>query len=121
MNDLPASVIEAFHLMWGNYPDPASLVHKSRMVAAVNKAHEKLGVLKPGMNCARLGAPEAHRGCKAEQALASGEAAYAYMMKDGRERLAFWLPLDGCPEYYVHFSVGATIAVRLLSPDAGAD
>lgn len=105
---LPQSVIAAFHLMWGNFPEPASLVHKSREVVAINKAHEKLGLLKPGMNCAKIGSPEMHKGCLAGRALSSREAAYR-SMRPGKDAVAFWLPLDGHPEFYVHFGVGTFI------------
>ena len=107
--NLPAAVIEAFHLMWGNFPEPASLVHKSREVVAINKAHEKKGVLKPGMNCAKMGEPGAHAGCLGNQALAAREAAYVVMQRAGKDLIAFWVPLDGYPEYFIHFGVGSSI------------
>lgn len=103
---LPDSVIDAFHMMWNNFPEPASLVHKSRTVMAVNKAHQKLGILKPGMNCAKLGDPAAHKGCLANKAVASGAATYSYKQIDGKDKLGFWLPLDEYPEFFVHFGVG---------------
>ena len=106
---IPPVVIEAFHLMWDNFPEPASLVHKSREVMAVNKAHGALGYLKPGMNCSKTGAPGAHKGCLANQALASGEAVYAVVKPAAKEIIAYWLPLDGHPEFFVHFGVGTTI------------
>ncbi len=51
---IDAKVIEAFHLMWGGFPEPATLVHKSREVLAVNPACQKIGREK-GMNCAKPG------------------------------------------------------------------
>lgn len=111
-DNLPQSVIEAFHLMWGNFPSAASLVHKSREVVAVNKVWEKQGGLKQGMNCAKIATPEAHRGCLANQALSTREAAFVIAESDGLERIKFWLPLDGYPEYFVHFSVGSPESFR---------
>jgi len=32
------SIIEAFDLMWGQFPEPVTLVHKHRTVLAVNEA-----------------------------------------------------------------------------------
>ncbi len=55
---IDSKIIEAFHLMWGNFPEPATLVHKSKEVIAVNAACEVIGRVK-GMNCATHGAPEA--------------------------------------------------------------
>ncbi len=106
---LPDAVIEAFHLMWGNFPEGVSLVHKSRQVMAVNKAMEKQGIVKPGMNCAKIGSPEAHKGCLANKALASGEAAFVHMPLPGRDGVGFWIPLDGYPEFFLHFSVGLSM------------
>ena len=106
---LPASIIEAFHCMWGNFPEPVSLVHKSREVMAVNKACQKKGYLKPGMNCAKVGGPEAHKGCLANKALATKEAVYAALKSENRDIIAYWLPLDDYPEFFIHFGVGVTI------------
>ena len=112
-NTLPDSVIAAFHLMWGNFPEPASLVHKSREVMAVNKAHQKLGYLHPGMNCAKQGSPEAHKGCLANKTLKYGQAAYTIMKPAaGKEIIAYWLPVDGYPDFFIHFCVGNTIDYR---------
>ena len=109
---LPQSVIEAFHLMWDNFPAAASLVHKSREVAAVNKAWDQLGVLKPGMNCAKIYTPDLHRGCLANKALAEQRATFQTVMRDGKEIVKFWLPLDGYPEYFIHFSIGSPEVYR---------
>ena len=73
--------------MWDNFPEPASLVHKSREVMAVNKAHQKLGLLKPGMNCSRIGEPGAHAGCLANKALAAEQAMYAVLVKLGSKEV----------------------------------
>lgn len=105
----PPAIIEAFHLMWDNFPEPASLVHKSREVIAVNKAHQKLGYMKPGMNCAKTGVPGAHKACLGNQALMTGQATYAVVKPADREIIAYWLPVDGHPEFFVHFGVGSTI------------
>ena len=106
---LPSAVIDAFHLMWGMFPESVTLVHKSKQVMAINKAGERRGHLKPGMNCAKLGNPEIHKGCKAHKAVASGEAEYTYMPLPDGDAIAFWIPLEGYPEFYVHFGVGISI------------
>lgn len=103
-----SKVIEAFHLMWGNFPEPATLVHKSREVIAVNAACEVIGRVK-SMNCATHGAPEAHRGCLADQALRAQQSAFKKAKIGEREIIAYWLPVDGYPELFVHFGVGVTI------------
>jgi hypothetical protein len=96
-------VIDAFHLMWDNFPDPVSLVHKSREVAAVNKAH----YLEPGVICARTGREGSHAGCRANEALKSGKAIVCpnHSEAEDKERITYWIPLDGHSDYYVHLSV----------------
>ena len=116
--ELPQSVIDAFHLMWGNFPEPASLVHKTREVMAINKAHETLGYLKPGMNCAKTGAPGAHAVCLANKTLSTQQASYILMKRGDKELIAYWLPLDGHPEVFVHFGVGSTIDYKATAPAA---
>lgn len=113
---LPEDVINAFHLMWGNFPEPTSLVHKSREVMAINKAYEKIGGLTPGMNCAKTGNPETHKLCLANKALATGEATYYHVENNGKDLIAFWVPLTEYPEYFVHFGVGKTINFKEFPP-----
>lgn len=105
---IPLLVIDAFHLMWGNYPEPASLVHRTHEVIAVNKAYDNLGILKPGMNYTQLGTAENHRGCLASKCIKEQKAKYTYM-GSGQKVLAFWLPVDGYPDLYIHFGVGNRI------------
>jgi hypothetical protein len=105
---LPEHVIEAFHLMWGNFPENVTLVHKSRHVMAINKAADAMGIVKPGMNCAQIGL-EPHKGCLADKALASGEVKYVHIPLPDGEATGFWIPLDGYPEFFLHFNVGLTM------------
>ncbi|SEI78683.1 hypothetical protein SAMN05660742_10145 [Propionispira arboris] len=93
--------------MWGSFPEPVTLVHKSRTVVAINEACR--GMREVGMNCAKQGTPEAHRGCLANQALKSGKATYVKGEYAGRKMVSYWLPLNGYPELFVHFGVGITI------------
>jgi len=105
---LDPKVIEAFHLMWGHFPEPATLVHKSREVYAVNEAAKGLG-REVGTNCATLGSPEAHKGCLANQALATRQPVFKKGKYGEKDIISYWLPIDGYPEFFVHFGVGVTI------------
>jgi hypothetical protein len=98
-------VIDAFRLMWDNFPEPVSLVHKSREVIAVNKEHDNY--MEPGVICARTGNRGSHAGCLANEALKSGKAVVApnHSSLEGKERLTYWIPLDGYSDYYIHFSI----------------
>jgi hypothetical protein len=105
---IDTKVIEAFKLMWGNFPEPVTLVHRSREVIAVNAACEGIGRVK-GMNCAKHGAPEAHRGCLGNQALQTQQPAFVKKKAGEKDIICYWLPIDGYPDYFVHFGVGVTI------------
>ncbi len=105
---LPQSVIDAFHLMWDGFPEPVQLNHKSRRIMAVNKAAAAMG-LAPNLFCNKLGTPEQHRGCKANQCVATGQAQYVPIQKPGHEAVGFWLPVDGYPEFFIHFGVGVSM------------
>ena len=37
-------VIESFHMMWDNFPEPVMLIKKSRQIYAVNKKAASLGL-----------------------------------------------------------------------------
>ncbi|ADG93691.1 conserved hypothetical protein [Arcobacter nitrofigilis DSM 7299] len=113
-----SKIIEAFHLMWGNFPEPATLVHKSKEVIATNAACKVVG-LEKGMNCATHGAPEAHKGCLANKALRSQEATFKKAKYAEKEIISYWLPVDGYPELFIHFGVGATINYNTI-PDKGS-
>lgn len=106
-NDIPESVFEAFHLMWGNFPAEATLVRKSREVVAVNKAMAAKGSIKPGMFCSKTGSPDDHKGCKANKALAACQSEHTYFMAGEHPSVAFWVPLEGSNELFVHFMVNS--------------
>ena len=106
--NIDSKVIDAFHLMWENFPEPAMLVHKNRDILAVNECFSKLGVVV-GRKCTSIGAPEEHNGCLANQALASGRAAYSKSESNGKTVIGFWIPVADHPDIYVHFYIGTTI------------
>ena len=106
--ELDSAVIESFHRMYGHFPEPVTLVHKTRQIVAVNEAGRKAG-REPGMICIKQGRPEDHRICKAARAVTEHRAQWVkapHSLDPGREFVAFWLPIDGCPDFYIHFSVG---------------
>ena len=105
-------VINAFHLMWGKFPEAVMLVHKSREILAVNEAAEKLGRV-PGMKCSQIGPPEGHRICQANKALAEQQAKYVKYLKldgGGKELIGVWSPLADGSDVYVHFSIGNVLS-----------
>lgn len=100
-------VIESFHMMWDNFPDPVMLIKKSRDIYAVNKKAASLG-LTTGIKCSSIGAPEKHKGCLCNQAADNKEAAYKAYEGSFGKAYGFWIPVAGAEEYIIHFGVGST-------------
>lgn len=99
----PPEVIDAFHLMWDNFPEPASLVHKTTEVIAVNKAH----FLQPGVRCARTGRNGPHIGCRAQESLKKQQpiSCIGFSPVEKKEVVGYWLPLDDYPNYFIHTGI----------------
>lgn len=94
-------LISKFYREWGNFPGPARLIRKDRMVLAANKHAEKAGF---GIEtiCAKIGSPESHKGCLANKTIVSktgqGDIISGKMAR-------YWLPVDGEDDVFVHLSV----------------
>ena len=116
-------LIEAFTLMWGSYPGPASLVHKSKTIVAVNRACG-LGGRKPGMICSTWESPDRHRGCLANRTLKERIPLHKEVRNEVGVFRVYWLPIPDYPEYYVHFTT-ETVSCEsrepneAISPDKG--
>ena len=100
-------IIQAFHLMWDNFPEPVMITQKNREMIAVNKKGEELG-LKPGIKCSSIGKPENHKGCRCNEAVNSNIP--VCITYDGAFGKAFgyWIPIPGKPDWIIHFGVGNT-------------
>ena len=101
-------LIEAFHLMFDHFPEGVQLAHKSKRVVALNPACEAMG-RKIGMICATHGPAEAHKGCLAHKTIKYHAAAWvkgAQPGPGGQVPVVFWLPVDGYPDFFIHFGVG---------------
>ena len=61
-------IIQAFHLMWDDFPEPVMITQKSREIVALNKKAESFG-LKIGIKCSSIGKPEDHKGCLLNRAV----------------------------------------------------
>lgn len=98
-------VIEAFHMMWDSFPGAVRLIHKNRTILAANELARKLG-FEEGVVCIKVGAPEAHKGCKANAALATKTAQTA---TSGGGKIRYWLPVKDCDDVYVHFTIDTNV------------
>lgn len=104
-------LIEAFAMMWGTYPGPASLVHKSKMIIEVNRACF-LGGRKPGMICATWDSPDRHRGCLANRAIKEQLPLHKEVRNATGIFRVYWLPIPDYPDFYVHFTT------EVVSPES---
>ena len=95
---------KSFHLMWDHFPQPCTLVHRTKEVIAVNPACDIIG-RRVGMICSQHGPAEAHQGCLANQALRERSPQVQRVVRGDLELLVFWLPVDGYPDYYIHFGL----------------
>ncbi len=91
-------LIRAFHLTWDAFPGTARLIDKGNHVLAVNQA----AGLTEGQVCAKIGAPESHRGCRKALALSTQTAQVDRPIEN---KIRAWVPVEGYPEVVVHFSV----------------
>ena len=96
-----STVIDAFQMMWGSFPEPVRLIYKDRRVLAVNKIAENRG-MEVGVCCYSVGNPEFHKVCGANEALVTNKG-QRMDAPDGRIR--FWSPVSNCPDVFVHFVI----------------
>jgi hypothetical protein len=96
------------------------LVHKDRTIVDRNKAGEGVGY-SIGTRCADIGSKEDHKGCLANQALLEKTAkrAVGYIKPAHAVFDAYWVPLAGSDELYLHFFTDITeYAAERLFPTA---
>jgi len=114
MADVKQDVVDSFQMMWGQYPGPVMLIHASREILAVNKVAEGLGIVS-GVTCHSLsGGDEPCKGCLANTALKRGEGlrSTAWSAKSKKFMDAFWCPVEGEKDIYVHFGNDITDFVK---------
>ncbi|HWR03969.1 MAG TPA: hypothetical protein VN419_08095 [Humidesulfovibrio sp.] len=114
MDEVKQDVLDSFQTMWGLYPGPVLLVHASRKILAVNKVAEGLGIAT-GIACHSLhGGDKPCKGCLANKALRQGEGvrSTAWSPLSKKYMDAFWSPVAGEKDIYVHFGNDITEFVR---------
>ena len=104
----PETVLTAFHTMWDHFPEPVMLLHRNRTILATNALGRGFGIAV-GTRCHQMN-PEAGRDhcrdCKANEALKTGRAVTVKSEKGGFPVTAFWVPVEGQPDLYIHFGIG---------------
>jgi hypothetical protein len=106
INEINPEILNAFNMMWGNFPFLVVLLRKSRTIVALNKKAKELGV-KEGMKCYQLSRNTGiHKGCMADAALKEGvskrSVAYNPALKQVLD--SYWIPVAGENDLYVHFA-----------------
>lgn len=102
-------LIQAFHVMWNDFPEAVMIIKKDREIITVNSKAADFG-LKPGMKCSSLGSPEQHKGCLCNRAADSKQTvAITYQGPFGKA-YGYWIPISERPEWIIHFGVGSTFA-----------
>lgn len=100
-------IIEAFHAMWDNFPEPIMLIKRNREIIALNPICAAAG-LKPGMRCSQVGSPEQHKGCRCNEAVDEKKTVAVTYEGPFGKAYGYWVPVAGKPEWIIHFSVGIT-------------
>lgn len=106
-------IIEAFHAMWDNFPEPIMLIKKSREIIALNPKCAAAG-LKPGMRCSQVGTPEQHKGCRCNEAVDTQKAVAVTYSGPFGKAFGYWIPVAVKPEWIIHFGVGTTFEYEEL-------
>jgi hypothetical protein len=104
-------LLKAFHLMYDSFPECVQLADKSKRILAVNPAGQAIGRHVDTV-CATMGAPEAHRGCLASKAVRERKTQWVFSDRTacgGNRSVTFWLPIEGYPDYFIHFACGYAI------------
>ena len=107
-------IINAFHLMWGNFPEPVMITQKSREIVALNKKAETFG-LKVGIKCSSVGKPENHKCCQCNKAADSGEPVFCTYEGPFGKAYGYWIPISEKPEWIIHFGVGSNFEYEKFS------
>lgn len=105
-------IIEAFDMMWGNYPEPVRLIDRSFLIVAANEAYIKTGG-QINVNC-NVGDPAMHKGCQAIAALNSGETKTMTAEIGGKQWDTYWVPVKGSDDYYIHFTNGMNAFIEMM-------
>ncbi|MBJ6798584.1 hypothetical protein [Geomonas propionica] len=118
--EVSEEILRNFHLFWENYPAPVMLIHKDRTILAVNRAAQTVGY-PTGLRCVDLGEKKHHAGCRANVALRDkiGVRDTAWYDFCSAVLDAYWIPLAGAEDFYVHFSndITAFASERMIPKD----
>ncbi len=94
-------LINAFYLMWENFPGTARLIRKDRTIIASNAYAKSVGFVTD-VRCVSVGLPEIHKGCRVNEMFKTGRY---QVVKSETGRLRYWIPVPGRDDVYVHVTI----------------
>ncbi|MBC3538019.1 hypothetical protein [Megasphaera hominis] len=101
MTHVDPELIAQFHMLWDGFPGLARLITTKHEIIAANDIARKAGFVE-GAICARVGAPESHRGCLLNEMVKTG---VAQTQMAGTDKVKGWMPVAGHPDLLVHFTL----------------
>lgn len=105
--DQEKKVLEAFKIMWNEYPEPAMLINRGKRVMAINWACRQVGP-HVGAFCHEIGGcQDINNRCLINHCLESRKAVHIKVGNGQKQWSIHWVPIDGCPDYCVHFFAGS--------------
>ena len=111
-------LVRSFHMMWDNYPEMVRLIDRRFNVIAGNPAYYRMGG-QDGVKC-NTGDPALHKGCQAMNALKTQETKTLCTEVEGMNWEAFWVPVSGAEDYYIHFTNGFNAYVARQMEEAAS-
>ena len=98
-----------FHINWDNFPFPVMLIQKDRMILAINKTAQEMGIPE-GTQCFNLADGAVCKGCQAGQALKEQSTKRNVSYNAAFEKVldSYWVPLAGEEDLYLHLNVDIT-------------
>lgn len=98
-------IITAFNKMWGNFPGPVMLIHKSHTILAQNASCVKaVNGSFCGQKCMKA-FPSDHSACQAQQALKEQVAKSVPFEARGLKGSSYWVPVAGETDFFLHFMI----------------
>ena len=101
-------VIKMFHTMWDHFPHKVLMVKRDRTIAALNRAGREFGI-QLGIKCfERNGYTNICPSCLGNKMLKEGAAQRMVDNYHGKVLDAYWVPIEGREDLYLHFAIDIT-------------
>ncbi|MBU4011388.1 MAG: hypothetical protein KJ882_11560 [Proteobacteria bacterium] len=110
ISEIKPEILNAFNVMWGNFPFVVMLLKENRTIVAINKKAKEMGI-QPGLKCHQLsGSTGVHKVCMANEALKEqvSKRVVAYSPQQKQVLDSYWVPVVGENDLYVHFATDIT-------------